>query len=613
MSSNLLEPCLLYDRLGHRRRPGSDCLRCATLAQPCSLNSEPTSPNCRSSSSTHCLPEHTQNTRTIAPEVNKQSAVDERLERTVESLIDRLDAKIDALASRFNDKPPLREERNAIDHDPAPVLLIREAALDAGVRSPEQNEVRPEAYADPISSGLVSSSIAHSLVELFHTHYGRWVKFPEDLSTPALLSQIRRSPLLTCSVLLIAVRHTTQDLADRLAPQLFREAQRLVTSSLLVVPQTTPFFQAVLILSLWSTTIGQVPLSIDSWLLTGYGLQQALISPDFMAVMRPDAALPTVQGHIDACMLPPCRLYKAYLADLFLRYCVGTRRQALLADVDIERCARFMQTASITNYEARMIAEVKLYWIIYRRCCGPQPDLETVKRALATWQQEFLALFTQPRSQFLRMGFHFAHLLAYSNCLKSASQEASATMTSGSSSSSSSASLVAGMLPHAKNIIHLAIDTTDDRTRHLTDQIYHLVTFAALTLCRLVHTYESNLRATGHDLDALDGLVVNLVDWLRSIGLPTSHTAYMLGDIVFARFIILRPHSRVLASSTAGRVGGEEEDVGFAQSLLDDGSFSDEVPALAYPGFMGLELFDMGLGGAEVSWPQWEGEMYSSA
>ncbi|PYI24540.1 hypothetical protein BO99DRAFT_320837, partial [Aspergillus violaceofuscus CBS 115571] len=446
----------------------------------------------------------------------------------------------------------------------------------------------------------------------FHTHYGRWVKFPEDLSTPALLSQIRRSPLLTCSVLLIAVRHTTQDLADRLAPQLFREAQRLVTSSLLVVPQTTPFFQAVLILSLWSTTIGQVPLSIDSWLLTGYALQQALISPDFMEVTRPDATLPAVQGHIDAWCLWN-HLCLAHLQHAPPLYCVGTRRQALLTDVDIERCARFIQTASITNYEARMIAEVKLYWIIYRRCCGSQPDLETVKRALATWQQEFLALFTQPRSQFLRMGFHFAHLLAYSNCLKSASLKASATMTTTtSSSSSSSASLVAGMLPHAKNIINLAIDTTDDRTRHLTDQIYHLVTFAALTLCRLVHTYESNLGATGHDLDGLDGLVVNLVDWLRSIGLPTSHTAYMLGDIVFARFVKLRPHSRVLASSTARRVGGDEEDVGLAQSLLDDRSFSDEVPALAYPGFMGLELFDMGLGGAEVSWPQWEGEMYSS-
>ncbi|RAH67268.1 uncharacterized protein BO66DRAFT_329522, partial [Aspergillus aculeatinus CBS 121060] len=533
-----------------------------------------------------------------------------RLERTVESLVDRLDAKIDALASRFNEEtPPRRAEQSIIEREPAPVLLIREAALDAGVRSPEQNDAHPEVYADLISSGLVSLSIAHSLVELFHTHYGRWVKFPEDLSTPALLSRIRRSSLLTCSVLLIAVRHTTPDLADRLAPQLFREAKRLVTSSLLVVPQTTPFFQAVLILSLWSTTIGQVPLSVDSWLLTGYALQQALISPDFVEVMRPDAALPTVQKHVDAWCLwnHLCLAHLQHVPPLVAR----TRRQAQLTDVDIERCARLMQTDSTTNYEARMIAEVKLYWIIYRKCCGSQPDLEAVKRALANWQQEFLVLFAQPRSQFLRMGFHFAHLLAHSNRLKSSSQESSDNMAT--TTTTTSASLVAGMLSHAKNIIDLAIDTTDDRTRHLTDQIYHLVTFAALTLCRLVHTYEANLRATGHDLDALDGLVVQLVDWLRSIGLPTNHTAYMLGDIVFTRFAKLRPHSRVLASITARRGGGEEKvDADLAQPLLDDRLFSDDVPALSYPGFIGLELFDMGLGGAEVSWPQWEGELYSS-
>lgn len=115
------------------------------------------------------------------------------------------------------------------------------------------------------------------------------MKFPESISTDALLSQVRKSPLLLCSIFLIAVRHTTQELADKLAPELFEEAKRLVTSSLLDVPQSIEFFQATLILSLWSTTIGQVPLSVDSWLLTGYALQQGLASPDFSEVLQHDS------------------------------------------------------------------------------------------------------------------------------------------------------------------------------------------------------------------------------------------------------------------------------------------------------------------------------------
>lgn len=74
---------------------------------------------------------------------------------------------------------------------------------------------------------------------------------------------------------------------------------QLVSSSLLIVPQPIEFFQAVLILSLWSTTIGQVPLSVDSWLLTGYALQQALASPEFAEVFRTTSDIPAAISRID--------------------------------------------------------------------------------------------------------------------------------------------------------------------------------------------------------------------------------------------------------------------------------------------------------------------------
>ena len=71
----------------------------------------------------------------------------------------------------------------------------------------------------------------------FRVHYGRWVRFPEHVSVEALLGEVRKSPLLLSSVCLIAVRHTTQDLADTLAPTLFEEAKSLLQSSLLTAPQ----------------------------------------------------------------------------------------------------------------------------------------------------------------------------------------------------------------------------------------------------------------------------------------------------------------------------------------------------------------------------------------
>lgn len=115
----------------------------------------------------------------------------------------------------------------------------------------------------------------------FQIHYGRWVAFDESLSTEELLPHVRRSPLLLCSICLVAVRQANHQLATTLAPILFKEAKSLLLPSLLEFPQRPEFFQATLILSLWSTTIGQVPLSLDSWLLTGYALQQASANPIF--------------------------------------------------------------------------------------------------------------------------------------------------------------------------------------------------------------------------------------------------------------------------------------------------------------------------------------------
>jgi hypothetical protein len=75
-----------------------------------------------------------------------------------------------------------------------------------------------------------------------------------------------------------------------LAPRLFQEAKTLLSICLLDVPQSIEFFQAAVILSMWSTTIGQTPLSIDSWLLSGFALQHSFASEVFAPIMGRSAA-----------------------------------------------------------------------------------------------------------------------------------------------------------------------------------------------------------------------------------------------------------------------------------------------------------------------------------
>jgi hypothetical protein len=124
--------------------------------------------------------------------------------------------------------------------------------------------------------------------------------FSETISPDALLAEVRVSPLLLCACCLIAVRHTTQESASNLAPRLFQEAKALLTGSLLDVPQSKEFFQAAILLSMWSTTIGQTPLSIDSWLLSGFALQHSLASDVFAPVTSENLSVSLNRSELDS-------------------------------------------------------------------------------------------------------------------------------------------------------------------------------------------------------------------------------------------------------------------------------------------------------------------------
>jgi hypothetical protein len=127
------------------------------------------------------------------------------------------------------------------------------------------------------------------------------------------------------------------------------------------------------------------------------------------------------------------------------------------------------------------------------------------------------------------MGFSFAQLLAYERSLHSRSAKVRD-------------SLLSEMARLSASIINLAMDTTDDRTKHLSDHIYHMITFAAVTLCRLLNLYEAHL-ATSHNIADYDKLILDLAIWLHSIGLP-SHAAHTLGNIVAGIHKKLRPNAQ---------------------------------------------------------------------
>lgn len=76
------------------------------------------------------------------------------------------------------------------------------------------------------------------------------------------------------------------------------------------------------------------------------------------------------------------------------RYCVGTRRVSVLDSSLVATCSKLQdRTKELGNFETRMIAEVKLYFITYQQCLG-HTDRTKTEQQLTNWKLEFTDLFS---------------------------------------------------------------------------------------------------------------------------------------------------------------------------------------------------------------------------
>jgi hypothetical protein len=200
-------------------------------------------------------------------------------------------------------------------------------------------------------------------------------------SSDDVLRAVRPSPFLFAACCLIAVRHTNSDLAFGLAPKLFDKSKSLLSAALLSTPQSTDFFQAALILCMWSTTVGQIPLSIDSWLVSGFAIQHCLSNDMFSSILDS-------HSHLNKQDYGLLKLWN-HLCLVHLHYSVGTRRRSMIGHVQVEKCRHILASDNATNFETRMVAEIQLYWVLYENCCLGPVDLPKAQSALSKWRQSW--------------------------------------------------------------------------------------------------------------------------------------------------------------------------------------------------------------------------------
>lgn len=134
------------------------------------------------------------------------------------------------------------------------------------------------------------------------------------------------------------------------------------------------------------------------------------------------------------------------------------------------------------------------------------------------------------------------------------------------------------------SILHLVIETVDDRTQYLTDHVYHVVVFSALSLCQVLSKHEVLLRAS-HDVSLLDSLLSNTIEWLKSIG-TASHITHLLARVVESQYRKARPEQQAVPATTIPTPD-------MAESMF------------AYPDYLMTDLYNYGDDSANL-WHDWQ-------
>lgn len=190
----------------------------------------------------------------------------------------------------------------------------------------------------------------------------------------------------------------------------------------------------------------------------------------------------------------------------------------------------------------------------------------------------------QPRSQFLQLGLHFAYLLADCESFKRSKADISDRA-------------LADVVQSSRAIIDIFLETTDERTRHLTDHVYNVVTFAALTLCRIIQNHHAQLPQAGQDLDTLNGVVETIIRGLSSVG-PSCHAANMLAGVVAAKYASLQNDCGTMNGLASTDADNE------TSAQLPDAYFGLDEYTFAYPDFSRADAFDMSIDIPE--WSSWD-------
>ena len=296
-------------------------------------------------------------------------------------------------------------DRNAAS---APVSLIRnQFSAVSGLARLSRNS------KDVVELGLLTERQALTLQELFFQRVGPWIGISSWNAISEARDVRRISPLLFAAICLQGGRLDATFCNTAQHDQLYEHVRTLTGKELLISPLPLESVCALLILAMWSTSPKEKAEFIDSWLMSGYAVQQAKLSINFTDLLKN-----LNEGRADHIDQRRLRLWNM-ICLCHLQFSVGTGRPSVIAQEYLEHCPAILNTIEATIYDGISVATLQLFAIVQELLKHNNLTEDHSRRQLKSWTTRWGHLLdaNDHRVCILQMAIDFCHLVLDRRCL----------------------------------------------------------------------------------------------------------------------------------------------------------------------------------------------------
>ncbi|KAI1846429.1 hypothetical protein JX266_007634 [Neoarthrinium moseri] len=387
--------------------PGSQaCHRCVTLRIECSLKGEILD-----------LPTHTKT-------VENASSIEERLGRHEKSLaeikqmvefVSRQFGLVGDLAkTKTSDAEPATASPESADDEDGPESIAD--PVDLGIKSAPTAVLREIGEHVTVTQGyrrlehvkldlvqlqLLNDQTASELIRLFLRHHRQLLLVYDTTDSPS--RDIRELSAFLHSVCCLCAFLYREDLCGTpIHRQVYEQVRITLGQALLSSPLNLEEINAVLVMS--DHVDGTE--YIDSWLLTGYCVKQAMLSLSFSKVVsniRRGTA--TIQDRRAIHLWSTICLHH-------LHWAATTGRPSVLQTPYINQCNILLSFYQASMQDGMLVAEILLYSVLHQKLARRSYlDANGECEEFKTWKQKWNHLMALSTASMLRIGYYAAYLI----------------------------------------------------------------------------------------------------------------------------------------------------------------------------------------------------------